>query len=190
MNSGRTPRNDMVHSAIQLFREKGIEATKLTDVTTHSNAPRGSIYHYFPDGKQQLAEEATRLAGTTMDEMLSIGLTETGPVPTLKAVIALFRGQLTTSYFTAGCPVAAASLGGENYRSARLAADESFTSWEVTIAAALWRRGIDQGRAQSLATAALAMIEGALLLCQAQRSTRALDRVETELITTVEGLIH
>ena len=55
-------REKMIQSTTALVRERGVEATALSDVLEHSGAPRGSIYHHFPGGKAQLVEEATRAA--------------------------------------------------------------------------------------------------------------------------------
>ena len=57
---GTDSRERMVRSAAYLFRERGYSGTGFRDVIAHSGAPRGSIYHHFPDGKAQLAEEAVR----------------------------------------------------------------------------------------------------------------------------------
>src|SRR5437588_7959739 len=56
-------RERMVRSAAYLFRERGVSGTAFSDVIAHSGAPRGSIYHHFPGGKLQLAEEAVRYIG-------------------------------------------------------------------------------------------------------------------------------
>src|ERR1700721_410215 len=53
----------MIESAAVLFSERGLQGTSLTDVLTHSGAPRGSVYHHFSGGKPELVEEATRWAG-------------------------------------------------------------------------------------------------------------------------------
>ena len=57
------PRERMVVSAALLIRERGAQATAISDVLKHSGAPRGSAYHYFPGGRMQLLEEATDYAG-------------------------------------------------------------------------------------------------------------------------------
>ena len=67
----RPAREAMLDSAITLFRERGVAATSLRDVVAHSGAPRGSIYHHFPGGKAQLAEEATQRAGDFIGALLS-----------------------------------------------------------------------------------------------------------------------
>lgn len=124
-----------------------------------------------PGGKTQLVEEDTRRAGGLMGSMISASLEHGEPAEKLQSIVDLFRQQLLDSDFTAGCPVAAGALEGGEFRGAKEAAGEAFTSWEATIAAALWQRGVHLPRAQSIATMAIAAIEGALLLARAQRST-------------------
>src|SRR2546429_9198229 len=53
-------RASMVRSAASLIRTRGVSATSFSDVLADSGAPRGSIYHHFPDGKAQLAADAIR----------------------------------------------------------------------------------------------------------------------------------
>ncbi|SNS36341.1 TetR/AcrR family transcriptional regulator [Rhodococcoides kyotonense] len=182
----KSTRDDMLRSAAQLFRERGVEATSLVDVVELAGAPRGSIYHHFPRGKPQLVEEATRTAGVLMGSMISAGLAENGPAVTLRALIDGFRNELTATDFVAGCPVAPAALDGVNAPGAVAAAGEAFGFWEDTIAAALWQHGMDRERARGLATTSIAAVEGALIVAKAQRDTRALDRVEVELLRWVE----
>ena len=55
-------RQRMLASTAQLIRERGARATSIDDVLTHSGAPRGSVYHHFPGGREQLLREATELA--------------------------------------------------------------------------------------------------------------------------------
>src|SRR5438093_13219352 len=50
----------MVRSAASLIRTRGVNATSFSDVLSDSGAPRGSIYHHFPNGKEQLAADAIR----------------------------------------------------------------------------------------------------------------------------------
>src|ERR671935_265755 len=51
-------RERMVVSAALLIRERGARATSIDDVLAHSGAPRGSVYHHFPGGRQQLLRVA------------------------------------------------------------------------------------------------------------------------------------
>lgn len=73
----RGPRERMVFSAAQLIRRDGVTATGLRDVVAHADAPRGSLAHYFPGGKEQLVNEAVDWAGwyaaNRIDRFLEIG---------------------------------------------------------------------------------------------------------------------
>ena len=53
-------RASMVRGAVSLIRTRGVNATSFSDVLAESGAPRGSIYHHFPNGKEQLAGDAIR----------------------------------------------------------------------------------------------------------------------------------
>ncbi|TQF75241.1 TetR/AcrR family transcriptional regulator [Rhodococcus spelaei] len=179
----------MLASAVTLFRERGVDATSFADVITRSQAPRGSIYHHFPGGKTQLAEEATLLAGRLMGSMIAANLEERGPGETLKAIVDLFRRQLLDSDFDASCPVAAAALAGGDFDAARTVAGAAFTAWESDIAAELERRGLAPDRAESVATTAIATVEGAIMVAKAQRDVRALDRAGTEVVRWIDAAL-
>jgi len=188
VQNGLTTRDKMLLSAASLFRERGVDATSLVDVVEHAHAPRGSIYHHFPGGKAQLVEEATRRAGGLMGSMIAASLAKGDPAETLTQIIDLFRQQLVDTDYAAGCPVAAAALEGGEFPTGQAAAGAAFTSWEATIAASLWQKGVPLPDAQSMATLAIAAIEGALM--QAQRSTQALDRVALELSAWAKAAIE
>ena len=51
-------RERMVQSAAQLMRERGLAGTGMREIAEHATAPRGSLQHYFPDGKDQIVREA------------------------------------------------------------------------------------------------------------------------------------
>ena len=61
----------MIRSAALLFRENGYSGTGFRDVIAHSGAPRGSIYHHFPDGKEQLAADTVEWAGAVIERRLA-----------------------------------------------------------------------------------------------------------------------
>jgi AcrR family transcriptional regulator len=182
-------RQRMIESAALLTRERGVEATSFSDVLAHSGAPRGSIYHHFPDGKAQLIEEATRYAGDFIAAGLASSLTQQDPVAALRRFIATWRRVLRESDFGAGCPVLAATLEGERTPGARDAAGAAFSRWEDLLAAAFEEQGVTRERAHSLATLSIAAIEGAIVLARAERSLTPLERVARELETLVAGAI-
>jgi AcrR family transcriptional regulator len=171
----------MIQSAALLFRERGVEGTAFADVLEHSGAPRGSVYHHFPGGKLQLAEEATRYAGDFMAAGLAAALEHDDPIAALDTFVDVWTAIVRDSDYEAGCPIVAATLEGKRAPGARQAAATAFTSWERLVADALSRYDIPPVRARSLATLIIASIEGAVVLARAQQTTEPLERVAHEL---------
>lgn len=174
-------RQRMIRSAAVLFRRNGVEGTAFSDVIAHSGAPRGSIYHHFPGGKAELAEEATRYAGEYVAAALAAALVEDDPVATLGGFSDVLADGLRSTRFQEGCPVVAAALEGERTPGAREAAGAALGGWEELLADALARNGVQAERARSIATLAIAAIEGAIVLARAQRSPDPIERVGAEL---------
>jgi TetR/AcrR family transcriptional repressor of lmrAB and yxaGH operons len=182
-------RNRMIQSAALLFRERGVEGTAFADVLEHSGAPRGSVYHHFPGGKQQLAEEATRWAGEFMAAGLAAALEQDDPLAALDTFAQLWAGVLAQSDYEAGCPIVAAALEGSRTPAARAEAATAFNNWEQLLSGALLRSGVDPDRARSLATLIIAAIEGAVVLARAEQSTAPFERVAHELRTLATTIL-
>ena len=171
----------MIKSAALLFSERGIQGTSFADVLAHSGAPRGSVYHHFSEGKSQLAQDATRWAGEFTIAGAVAALERSDPVAAVGSFQRHWSKILRDSEFAAGCPVACAALEGSHEPTARDIAGEVFAEWQELAADALRRRGVPARRADSIATLLLASLEGAIVLCRAQRTLRPLVRVSDEL---------
>lgn len=183
-------RQAMIASAAMLMRERGVDGTSFSEVLAHSGAPRGSIYHWFPGGKTELIEEATRYAGEYIRRGAAAALAEGGPLSFLDLSESFWTAVLNGSDFSAGCPVVAGTLEGERTPAVRDAAGNVFASWQEDYARNLAAHGVSRGRARSLAATVLAAIEGSVLLCRAQRTIEPLDRTLAELRTLVAGALR
>src|SRR5256886_13512546 len=102
-------RASMVRGAVSLIRTRGVNATSFSDVLAESGAPRGSIYHHFPKGKEQLAGEAIRW---TSERVLAHQreCRATTPVGVLDCFIDMWRQVVLASGGAAGCVVAGGAL--------------------------------------------------------------------------------
>lgn len=174
-------RERMVRSAAYLFRERGLRGTAFSDVIAHSGAPRGSIYHHFPGGKLQLAEEAVRYAGGYVGAGIRASTRDDDPVAAVRAFVGWWRRVLERSDFRAGCPVAAVTVESPVPGALADAAAGAFGRWRRDLAAGLVAAGAAPSRAARLATLVVAAVEGATVMCRAQRSLAALDDVTAEL---------
>ncbi|MGW9028773.1 TetR/AcrR family transcriptional regulator [Streptomyces sp. NPDC055722] len=183
--SERGPRERMVFSAAQLIRRDGVSATGMREVAAHAQAPRGSLQHYFPGGKEQLVNEAVdwagRYAARRIDRFLA-SLAEPTPSGLFAAMVRQWTDEYEATGFVGGCPVAAATVDcAQSTDSTRTAAAAAFARWTRPVAEALTGMGVPEGRAEALATLMISALEGALLMARAERDVRALTTVAREL---------
>ncbi|AWT41434.1 MULTISPECIES: TetR/AcrR family transcriptional regulator [Streptomyces] len=183
--SERGPRERMVFSAAQLIRREGVGATGMREVAAHARAPRGSLQHYFPGGKEQLVNEAVEWAGRYARGRVARFVAAL-PEPTPSGLFAAMVRQWTDEYaaegFAGGCPVAAATVDcAESAASTREAVSAAFTTWTGAVAEALTEMGVPGERSGPLATVMISALEGAILIARAERDVRALTAVTEEL---------
>jgi AcrR family transcriptional regulator len=176
-------RERIVAGAADMISRRGLSATSIREMAKHAKAPLGSTYHYFPEGKQQLAAEAIRFTGEWVAGSLREEL-EAGPAEGLRAFLDLWRGIVVDSDFHAGCPVLAVAIeepqDGE-IPPALTAAAEVFEQWEALLADSLRAHGAGPEQAAQLATLVVAAVEGTVAMCRAKRSTEPLDRSAEQL---------
>src|SRR5438045_4404761 len=96
------PRERMIVSTALLMRERGARATSLDAVLEHSGAPRGSVYHHFPGGREQLLREATDYAGQYVARRLERNAPE-DPLTAVDSLLDEYRASLLATDFRAGC---------------------------------------------------------------------------------------
>src|ERR1700704_1077169 len=102
-------RASMGRSAASLMRSRGLSATSFSDVLAASGAPRGSIYHHFPKGKEQLAGDAIRWTSERVvaHQRACRATTAAG---VLRCFIDMWRRVVVASNGTEGCVVAGAAI--------------------------------------------------------------------------------
>ncbi|WP_328664958.1 TetR/AcrR family transcriptional regulator [Streptomyces sp. NBC_00328] len=188
MAKGGTPsRERIVAGAADMISRRGLSATSIREMAKHAEAPLGSTYHYFPEGKQQLAAEAVRFTGEWVARRLRKEL-EPGPAAGLRAFLDLWRRIVVESDFHAGCPVLAVAIEeppADEVPPALVAAAEVFEQWESLLAASLREHGAGAEQAAQLATLIVAAVEGTVAMCRAKRSTQPLDQAAEQLQTLI-----
>jgi AcrR family transcriptional regulator len=187
------PRERMVFSAAQLIRRDGVAATGLRDVVAHANAPRGSLQHYFPGGKEQLVEEAIawggRYAASRVDKFVA-GLRAPTPSKLFAAMIRQWIEDYEANGFAAGCPIAAATVDcADTVESARRAAAAAFRDWRAAVASALTTMGVPARRATPLAVLMISTLEGAVLMARAEQDVAPLRIAGRELGPVLDAAV-
>ena len=163
----------LLQATIELMGEKGFFGTGLSEVLGRSNAPKGSLYYYFPQGKNQLMVEALSLAGKQVEEALQMMLHQGASLEkALTAVFNFFADQLEQSDFKKACPIATVAAESASLDSEiQAACQQVYTNWQTLIEAFLMKKGWPENNAKSHASFALNLIEGNLLMSRVYRNT-------------------
>lgn len=167
-----------IATAADLFRRRGYNGVGLTEIIEISGAPKGSFYHHFPGGKEELAEAAVQLATASLLRMIDRAFAD---VASFRDGLARFTAAiaqiLEASGWEAGCPVTAIALTAVP-ESARLQVAVQ-TALE-TLLAGLSAHAVrleGPGDARNRALRFFSALEGAWILARIQRSTHPFDLV-------------
>jgi len=181
-------RQRIVEAGAALFRRQGYSGTGLKQIATTAEAPFGSVYHFFPGGKAQLAEAATRLNGQHyLDQFTAIIARTADPLSGLNDYFNEAAEALRSSDFAQGCPIiVVAAEVAETNDDLRQVCAEVYQSWIDAGAAWLIEAGVADERAHEIAVQLVILIEGAFLLSQTLRSIEPMDLARTN----AHALIH
>ncbi len=182
-------RSRMIQAAAQLFRQRGYHATAFSDVIQASGAPRGSTYFHFPGGKQELAREATVLAGDEIEQMVAQAAGHSdGPGSFVRALGDMVAARLEGSDYRSGCAIATMvlELAPQNEE---LSSDfeKVFERWRQTLARQFEIWGIAAVRATDLANLVMSVFEGALVV---SRAARRIDSFAAAIEALAEFIEH
>ncbi len=163
---GNDTRQRMAEGAALLLAKQGPAATSFSEVIELTGAPRGSIYHHFPEGKDQLLDAALDVAGARALAVLE-SLAGSPPREVATGFIDVWRSVLTRSEYSAGCAVVAVTVSASSPALVDHAS-AVFRSWRARLAQLL----ADGGMADAHRYAALlvAACEGAVVIARAERS--------------------
>jgi TetR/AcrR family transcriptional repressor of lmrAB and yxaGH operons len=176
----RNVRDEMIRGAAELLASRGVQGTSFSDVLAHTGAPRGSIYHHFPGGKDELVQAAARSVGDGVTMLLD-AIDASSPAEVVDAFVEGWRAVLVGGAFETGCAVAASCVGSETDDALRALSGEIFRTWRGALARALQRSGATRRQAEELAMICLASVEGALVLGRAEHDDAVFDTLKRQL---------
>jgi len=170
-------RERILETSAELFRRQGFAGTGVKQIVAEASAPFGSIYHFFPGGKEQLGEEVIRSSGALYGQLIELFFPPgADPVAATGAFFAGAAQTLTETDYADACPIATVALEtSSTSEPMRAACAEVFASWISRLSGRLREAGIARARSRALAMSLLCSLEGAFVLARAQRSTEALE---------------
>jgi TetR/AcrR family transcriptional regulator, lmrAB and yxaGH operons repressor len=178
---GVSTKTKMLVSAAEVLRERGAAGLTIDEVLSRSGAPRGSVYHHFPAGRNQILTEALRYGGDLITAKIEAASRDGGMV-LLHRFVEFWEQLLRDTDFSAGCPVVAAAIGSaEEERQLTATAGQIFESWHAAQTRSFVAEGFPPAEAASLATTSIAAVEGAVVLCRATHTTAPLREVARQI---------
>ena len=179
----------LLRAGERLFRAQGYSGTGLKQLAKEARAPWSSMYHFFPNGKEQLAEEVVRYAGELYAQMIRRSFAVyPDPVQAINAMFTAEAKILRSSGFRNGCPIASVALDvASTTEKIRKPCADVFASWVGAMAEGITRSGVPEDTATDLASYVLASLEGAIILSRTSRSVRPLEQTAQFVSDALKG---
>jgi len=176
-------RERLLDTAVDLLQRQGYHGTGLIELLERSGAPRGSLYHHFPGGKEQIGAEAVARAGGQVAGAVAHLLRARPSVPdAVEALAGLLAAGLEASEYQRGCPVATTALEVTPCSEPiRAAVQASFESWLAPLRERLEATGFGPEQAAQRADLTIAALEGALVLARARQNADVLREAGRQL---------
>ena len=182
-------RQAMIWAASKLFRRHGFSGTGLREILAASGAARGSLYHHFPGGKEEIGAATVTAAGGLVTETLAeLARQAESPADFLRHYANLLVRWLEGSKFQDGCPIILTLLE-TTPRSAPIsnAGHAVFTHWRAVMADMLAQHGWPPEQIASTVTALIAGLEGALMLARVESNVQPLRDTVQALCWMLDG---
>ncbi|MFB6560448.1 TetR/AcrR family transcriptional regulator [Streptomyces sp. NPDC056400] len=156
-------RDRLVRTASRLMQHGGYENTPIKQLVREAEATLGSLYHFFPGGKQELAVAAIHFGDEEFAELLRAGLAaHTDPADAVEGVAVALAQALEESDWRDGCPVTATALETVGrLPELQAACARGFANWQHLVAAKLLASGYPEADARDLAITVINTLEGA-----------------------------
>ncbi|GHX44012.1 TPA: TetR/AcrR family transcriptional regulator [Vibrio cholerae] len=172
-------RQQVIEAAATMLALHGLRGISIREVVKFANAPLGSTYHNFPEGKHQIVTEAIFWAGEKAAAQLQACL-EVDNKNGISLFLSQWRERLRNSDFRVGCPIVAAAIEAPQEPEGdkiKTAVSKVFSRWQSLIADHLISQGHSVSSAQTRALGIIASIEGAVVLCRAHQNIQPLDAI-------------
>jgi TetR/AcrR family transcriptional regulator, lmrAB and yxaGH operons repressor len=164
-------RDRILAAALKLFRKRGYHGTGINDILETAQAPKGSLYHHFPNGKEQIGVAVVAEIANGI-----IGLLEGSRARRTEAVVTQAGEQLAQTIERTNheiCTLFTAFLA-ERSESPKLghAVAQAYDRMIEALVARLIVDGIPTKLAREKASTVVMLLEGGAMIAQAQQNVR------------------
>ena len=166
-------RDRIVDATAECFRRQGYMATGLKQIASEADAAFGSLYHFFPGGKEELGGEVIRWSGRMyMQLFIDIAVAEPDVVAATRRFFTDAAKDVEASGYADACPIATVALEvSSTNEPLREACAAVFESWLTSATEYYASAGIERAEAHRLGLQMLSLLEGAFIFSRAMRTT-------------------
>ena len=188
MNKKVKSKDVLIETASRLFKVRGYCGVGLNDIIEESGIPKGSLYYYFPEGKEQLAiaaiENTKKLVMEDIERVFDAtpNLANGNLIEALQAYVY----ELSKVFGDGGDPIGSpiGTIAGEKHSTSepiRLACEATFKDWQSLYTEKFVEAGYPEQKATSLATVFHALTEGGILLALTMKSGKPLETIAEQI---------
>jgi AcrR family transcriptional regulator len=187
VDAARDTKRRIMTTSGRLFQRVGYTGTGLKRIAAEAEAPFGSIYHFFPGGKQQLASEVVHAEGRMYRDLVVEVLSQADdPTRAMDVAFTAAAGRLLETDSRGRLPDRTLALEvASTNEPLRRATAEVFTDWIDTGVEWLRRWGYPEPVARRLAIGFIGALEGAFVLARALRSTEPLEAAKAGMLVAM-----
>lgn len=176
-------KDEVLDLLLNTFRDRGYEGSSLAELSTATGLGKSSLYHYFPGGKEDMAEQVL----AHLDRQLAANLYEplrSDQPPAKKlglmldVIDAFYQGGRKACLLERLC----ASVDRASFRRPLR---QAFVTWIEAVEAICLQAGLSKGVARARAEDLVVRVEGALIVCAGTGDTKVFARTLKDLRSSV-----
>jgi len=174
-------KEEIIKVTAELLQIQGYHATGLNEIIAKSGSPKGSLYHYFKNGKDEIVIAALLFSGEQVRLLLQSAAENTANMQDfVSAVVDYFIKNLKDSKYTKGCPVATTALetSGSNPELDKTI-QAIYDSWKQVLLVKMDKKIKNR---EAAAETLVSLLEGALLSAKIQKNTKPLEYVKAAAV--------
>jgi AcrR family transcriptional regulator len=176
-------KDEMLARLMDLFREKGFDGASLSDISESTGLGKSSLYHHFPNGKQEIALGVLAYLGSQLEQAVFEPM-RSSDTPSRKlnrmldAIDGFYEGGRKACLLERLC----ASVDASRFRRPL---GRAFETWIGAVETLGVESGLPRAVARQRGEDLVVRIEGALVVCAGTGNTSVFSRTIRDLRESV-----
>ncbi len=177
-------RENILQTASELMEKQGYHGTGLNEIIQKSGAPKGSLYYYFPDGKEQLASEAILRAGQIVSERFREQTAgEPDPAKAIHDFLYMIAKRMEeTKFYTGSTMTMIAMETVTESKRINKACQNGYTMLIGAFKDKLLSGGMEDSKASEMAEMIIAAVEGGIILSRTYQDANHLRKIADHIL--------